>query len=138
MAVDQHGDAETARGALHQRAQRRVIGLVKALDAPQAFVEGEALGVDLARIGDDARYRAEPGGDAQRTGVGEMRQRAVEEPGIEFVGLAIEIEIGAGKARAQQGRADRDGRREEIVDIGVLRAAQGGRVERRRGRKRAG
>ncbi len=51
--------------------------------------------------------------------------------GVELVGLAVDVEIGPREGRLHQRRAEADDGGVEPVDEGVLRAAQGHRVEPR-------
>ena len=129
MAVDQKRPAELPVGALDQRFEPGVIRAVQRRDPRQPFVDRQQLFVDRLRIADHARNRAQPDGDAQRPGVGEIGQRTLEDLRIEFVGLAIDVEIGARKHGPHQRRAQSDARQEQFVDEGVLRTAQGQRVE---------
>ncbi len=85
--------------------------------------------VDRLRVADHSRNRAEADGDPQRAGVGVIGQRTVENLRVEFVGLAIDVEIGARKQSPQQRRAEPDAGQEQFVDEGVLGAPEGQRVE---------
>ncbi len=67
--------------------------------------------------------------------VDEVGQRILEHRGIELERLAVGIEIGAGEARFEHGRAERRRRAENLVDIAVFRAAQAERIEARGGQQ---
>ena len=129
MAVEQHREPEPSARALDQGLQLRMIGPVQRLDPTKAVRDRDRLFVDRLGVADHAGNRAEPDRDPQRAGVGELGQAAVENLRVEFVGLAVHIEIGARKERAQQRRAKRDAGQEQFVDEGVLRAAQRQRIE---------
>ena len=97
----------------------------------RASSAGRRLAIDLLPVGDDARDRAEAAGDAHGAGVGEGRQTPLEHARVELVGLAVDVEIGPGKARRHQGSAEPDDAPEQGVHMGVLRAAKAQRVEPR-------
>ena len=50
MAIDEQIAAEHALGLLDQPAQRLVVGLIEALDAPFGFGEAQLLGVDFSPL----------------------------------------------------------------------------------------
>ena len=106
MAVDQQGRAEPPSRAGDQRLQGGVIGLVESLDAPQSLGRLEFARINLVRVGDDPAGSSESRRDAERSRVGEIWKRVLEHARIEFVGLAVQIEIGARKSGAQHRRAD--------------------------------
>ena len=87
--------------------------------------------VDLLAVGDDAGNGAEPAGNPHRLRVGEIGQRLDEQLWVELVGLAVNVEIGAGKAGRDQRCALGRDRHEQLVDEAVLRLAQGVRIEPR-------
>ena len=129
VAVDQHGGAEIAVHAGQQAPQRAVIGLVEPLDAAQRIVDRDALVVDLLRVADHARDRAEPARDPHRAGIGERGQAAVEHARVELVGLAVHVDIAAREMRPHQRVAARHHAGDQVVDEAVLRAAQGREIE---------
>src|SRR6195952_4730655 len=97
MAVHQDYRPERLMRLVDQPPQRTVIRLVQRLDAAQRVVDAEALAIDLLAVADDARNGAEPAGDPHRPCVGEAREPSSEHPRVEFVGLAIDVDIGARK-----------------------------------------
>ena len=117
------------RVVLQQLGQRRVERPVQPLDALEGGADRQPLAIDLLGIGDDAGDGAEPAHHARRLGVGELRQPAGEQLGIELVGLAIDVEIGAREACRDQRRAERHDRLEQLVDVAILGLAQGVRIE---------
>jgi len=137
VAVDEEGDAEARLGAGDEAAQRGMVGFVDALDALEPLGHLERPRVDLLGIGDDPRDRAEAAGDAHRAGVDVARQPAGEHPGVELVGLAVDVEIGAREVRPHQRRSLRHDAGEQPVDEGVLGAADGVGVEPRGGEEAA-
>ena len=112
-----------------QAAQRPVVGLVQPLDAPQRVVDRDALVVDFLRVTDHARDRAEPAGDPHRARVGERGQAAVEHARIELVGLAVHVHIAAREMHPHERVPARHDSGDQVVDEGVLRAAQRREIE---------
>ncbi len=129
VAVDQDGHAEPAARLFDQVRQGRVEGAVQPLDALEGHADRHALPVDLLAVGDDAGDGAEAAHDAGGLGVGEVGQAPAEQFRIELIGLPVHVEVGAGKTRRDQGRAERHDRLEQLVDVAILRLAQGVRVE---------
>lgn len=131
VAIDEDRVAELPGGALDEAAQHPVIGLVEPLDARDRLLDGDAAGIDLLPVGDDARHRAEPARHPHRARVGEGRKPPVEHARIELEGLAVHVEEGPREVRAHQRRAEADDAGEEPLDMRVLGAAQRQRVEPR-------
>ena len=105
-------------------ASARVEGPVQPLDALESGADRQSLAVDFLGIGDDAGDGAEAAHHPGRLGIGEGRQPALEQLGIELVGLAIDVEIGARKARGDQRRTQRHDRLEQLIDVAILGLAQ--------------
>ncbi len=101
-----------------------MVGLIKPLDAGERGFECERAAVNLFLVVDDARDGAEPANGAQRLAVDEIRQAAVEKKGVEFVRLAIDVEVGSGKMGVHQHGAMLRRRGQEFLDIGVLGFAE--------------
>ena len=129
MAVDQHGRAEIAVHPREQAPQRAVIGLVQPLDAPERVIDRDALVVDFLRVADHPRDRAEPARDPHRAGIGEGGQAALEHARIELVGLAVDVHVAAREMRPHQRVAALHHAEGELVDEGILGAAQGREIE---------
>ncbi len=129
MTVDEERIAETLQRHLDQLAERAVIGAIETLDARQRVGKAQLAAIDVLPRGDDPRDRAEADLDARRAAVDEVGDGLLEHCGIEFVGLAIDVEIGACEAGAQQRRAERRAGGEELVDETILRTPQRMRVE---------
>ncbi len=111
---------------------------MKGGDSRQSFRDLNPPRVDRLSIADDPWDRPEPGGDPQGAGIGEVGQRPVEHLRIELVGLAVDVEKGAGKVRAQHRRPERDAGQEQVIDESVLGPAQGQWIEPRGGEKGRG
>jgi hypothetical protein len=94
-----------------QPPQGAVVRLVERLDPAQRLVDIEPLAVNLLPVADHARDGAETAGDPHRAGIGKARQPAGEHARIEFVGLAVHVDIGAGEI-------DPHGRKAAIAQIG--------------------
>ena len=109
-----------------------MIRLVKAVDTAECFADRDALIVDLLGVADHAGDGAEAAGDAHRAGIGEGRQPAVEHARVEFVRLAVDIDIAAREVRPHQRMAARHDAGDQFVDKGVLGAAQGRQIKPRR------
>ena len=132
MAIDQDGGAEIALQPHEQPPQRAVIGLIQAVDPPQRFADGNALIVDFLCVADHARHRAEPARYPHRAGIGERRQPAVEHARVEFVGLAIDVDIAAREMRPHHRMTAPDHAFDQFADKTVLGAAQRLQIEPRR------
>ncbi len=79
--------------------------------------------VDIHVLGNNARHRAQSAGNTHGADIGVGWQRAVKHARIEFVGLTIDVEIGARKIRFQDGRADFRCRSKEFIDEMILGTA---------------
>ncbi len=131
MAIDQDGGAEFTVQPHEQAAQRAVIGLIEPVDPAHRFGDRNALIVDFLGVADDARHGAEPAGDPHRAGIGERRQAAVEHARIEFVGLAVDVDIAAREMRPHHRVAAADHAFDQFADEGILGAAQRRQIEPR-------
>src|SRR6202011_633890 len=89
-----HG-SERLMPLVDQPPQRAVIGLVERLDPRQRVVDGKPLTIDLLSVADHARDGAETAGHPHRSRIGEARQAPREHARIEFVGLPVDVDIGA-------------------------------------------
>ena len=110
-----------------------MIGVVDALDAHPGVCQGQPLAVNGFVFRYDAGQRAQTCCDTGRGGVEAVRQRLHKHCGVEFPGLAIDVEIGAGKMGAQQGRAKVGRTGKQLVHKGILRLADGQVVKSRHG-----
>ena len=137
------GDAQEIYGgripvdAGEQAAERAVVGFVKPLDAADCIVHRNAVAVDLLRIADHPRNRAESARHPHRAGVGEGRQAAFEHARIELIGLAVHVHVAAREMRAQQRIAASHRVETEFVDKRILGAAQRRQIQPRRGEEAA-
>ena len=129
VAIDQEGDAETLARLLQQIGKRGVEGPIEPLDALESGADGQSLAIDLLGVGDDAGDGAEPAHHAGRLGVGELGHPAGEELGVELVGLAVDVQIGAREACGDQRRTQGHDGLEQLVDVAVFGFAQGMRIE---------
>ena len=105
MAIHHDHGAERLMRLIDQPPQRAVIGLVQGLDPRQRVVDREPLAIDFLAVADHARDGAETAGDPHRARVGEARQSPCEHPGIELVGLAVDVDIGARKVDPHRRKA---------------------------------
>jgi two-component system, cell cycle response regulator CpdR len=137
VAIDQHRGPELPVQTGKQAAQRPVIGLVEALDAPNGVVHGNALAIDLLRIAYDAGESAQSARNAHRAGIRKGREAAVEHARVKLIGLAIDVHVAAGEMGTQQGKAPPHHAERELVYEAVLRAAQCRNVEPGGGEERA-
>jgi len=110
-------------GPGNQPPQCSVIGLVDALDAIKPFLDRNAPRIDLHVFGDDARDSSETACNAQRIDIRIGRQKPVEHSRIEFIGFTVNVEIGPREVCEQQRRTEQAGRREQFIDVVILRAA---------------
>ena len=105
---------------------------MEAVDTAERFANRDALIVDLLGVADHASDGAEAAGDTHRAGIGEGRQPAVEHARVEFVRLAVDIDIAAREVRPHQRMATPDHAGDQLVDEGVLGTAQGRQIKPRR------
>ena len=138
MAVQQNGKAKTAQRALHQDVQTAMIGLVETIDSGQRFVNWPALPINLLPVADNAGDGAQTARHPQRARIGKARQPAVEHFGIEFIGLAVDIKIGAREMRPQQRRAQGPRACKQCIDMGIFRPPQGQGIQFRGGEEPPG
>ncbi|MNL25085.1 hypothetical protein D3C87_1465530 [compost metagenome] len=103
--------------------------MVDALDAHAGILDRQPIAIDGLVLGDDAGQRAQARRDARRGGVEPVRERLDEHGGVEFPGLAIDVEIGAGKMRPQQGRAQMRRAGKELIDKGIFGLADREMIE---------
>jgi hypothetical protein len=137
VAIDQDRGAEIPVHPREQPAQRPVVRLVKSFDAPDRVVDRDALTVDFLGVADDAGHRPQSSRHAHRTGIGERGEPAFEHARVEFVRLAVDVDIAAGKVRAHQRVSAPHDAQAELVDEAVLGAAQRRDLESRGGQERA-
>ena len=135
MAIDEQTAAEQCFGLFDKPAQRPVIGPVQPFNAAPNLRETKLLRVNLFTAGDDPGDRAETHADARRSGVDEFWQSVGEHAGIELIGLAVDVDIGAREASRQQRGAEARTGREELIDKAVFGPPQRYRVEPRGGKE---
>ena len=97
-----------------------MIGRVDGGHSFRRLGEGELAGVDFLTLADDAGYGAEAGGHPRAPRPGEARQLVLEHPGVQFPRLAVDVDIGAGEARAEHRDAMPRRALDQVVDKGVL------------------
>ncbi len=78
MTVEQDGEPKTGRRPFDEAAQRAVVWRIELGDSLHRLRDRNGIAVDLLRLADDARDRAETAGDAQRPRIDESRQPAFE------------------------------------------------------------
>ena len=132
MAIHQDHGAEPLMRLVDQPAQRAVIRLVQRLDPRQPVIDRQPFAIDLLAVTDHARDGAETAGHPHRAGIGETRQAARKHPGIEFVGLAVDVDIGARKVDRDRRKAALAQIRDQLVHERIFGAAQRGQVDPRR------
>ena len=97
MAIHQDHGSERLMRLVDQPPQRTVIGLVERLDPAQRLVDAKPLAIDFLAVADHARNGAEAAGDPHRARIGKARQAPGEHARIEFIGLPVHVDIGAGE-----------------------------------------
>ncbi|MNL44502.1 hypothetical protein D3C87_1670830 [compost metagenome] len=80
------------------------------------------MGIDVHILGDDTGYRSQAAGNPHGADIGVGRQSAFEHARIKLVGLAIDVEIRAGKIGFQQRRTDVGRSGEQLVNEMIFRA----------------
>ena len=76
-----------------------MIRLVKAVDATHRFSHGDALVINFLGVADHPRHRAQPARNAHGARIGERWQPAIEHPRVQFIRLAIDVDVAARKVR---------------------------------------
>ncbi len=102
------------------------------------FAGRYAAAIDRLAAGRHPRDHAEAGRDAGRAVIERPRQGALEHAGIEFVGFAVGVDVGARKTRRQEGHPEHRSGAEQLVDEGILGAPQRGQRNGGLTRKAAG
>jgi hypothetical protein len=129
MAVDHDHGSERLMGLVDQPPQRAVIGFVERLDPPQRFVDVQPLAIDFLPVADHARDGAEAAGDPHRARVGKTRQPSREHARIEFVGLAVHVDIRAREIDPHHGKATLAQPADQFVHERILGAAQRSQID---------
>src|SRR5947208_10818287 len=132
MAIHHHHRSERLVRLVDQPPQRAVIGFVERLDPRQPVVDRKALAVDLLAVADHARNGAETAGYPHRSRVGEARQPPREHARIEFVRLAVDVDIGARKVDPDHRKTAIAQATDQLVHERILGAAQRGQIDPRR------
>ena len=120
VAVDQDGLTKLRKAFIHKAFQRGMVGVPDVADAVFGLGPWEFAAIDGAATRHDAGDDAKARGDA---GVVGGAVDAFDHRGVEFVGGAVEVEIGARDAGGEQGRAVQGGGGKEAVYEGVFRGA---------------
>jgi len=107
MAIDEDRVTEPLSRALDEPGQGGMKRHVEPVDALERCRERQPGTVDLLPVGNDAGDRAEPADDPDRLRIGEVGERLGEQLGVELIGLAIDVEVGAREARRNQRGAER-------------------------------
>ena len=115
-----------------------MIRLVDGLDASHGFGQRQSPGIDVEPLPHQFRHRAQPARDPGRTDVAEGRHRFREHARVELPWLAVDVEIGAREIRRQHRRAECYGAAEKLLDVAILRPANGVAVEPRHGEEARG
>ncbi len=114
-----------------QPAQRAVVRLVERLDPRQRVVDGKTLAIDLLSVSDDAGNGAETAGHPHRSRVGKTRQSSGKHPRIEFVGLPVDVDIGAREVDPDHRKTALTQAADQLVHERILGAAQRGKFDPR-------
>ena len=120
MAVDQQNLSGLREHGVGEGGEGAVVGNVDLLDAPARVGEIQPAAVDVLALGDDAGNGAEAACHARRTGVGIARQVAREHARVEFIGLAVEIDVAPRRQGPQHGRAVVHAGEEKLVHEAIL------------------
>ncbi len=132
MAIHYDHGSERLMRLVDQPPQRAVIGLVERLYPCKGVVDRKALAIDFLAVTDHARDGAEPTSHPHRSRIGEARQAPRKHARIEFVGLAVNIDIGAGKVDRHGGKSAIAQAGDQLVHERILGAAQRRKIDPRR------
>ncbi len=102
-----------------------MVGHIDLFDAAAGFGEFNPPAVDVLAFRNDPRDGAKAPGHPRGAGVGIARKLAREHARVEFIGLAVEVDIAPRHERPQHRGAMGDAGQEELVDETVLGAPQG-------------
>src|SRR5579883_1763573 len=106
VAIEQQIAAVQGFGFRGQPAERQMIGMIEFVNAPLRLGKAQFAGIDFLAAGDDAGDRPEPDAHTRGGRVDKIRQRVGKHRRVEFIGFAVDVEIGARKPRRQQRRAE--------------------------------
>ena len=112
-----------------------MIRLVKPLDTVERIDRRDTAAIDVQIFGNDAGHRAKPARDAHGPGIGMRRQRPIEHARIEFIWLAVDVDIGSREMRHQKRRTNRRRTGVKLIDEMIFRAPDRMGVKFRLGEK---
>ena len=125
MTIHHHGNTELLDGFSGQFRQRRVIRAIKPRKPELRFARRKLAGVDFRAIAHDAGNDAKAGGDAGAGRVDGDIEGRVEHAAVEFATCSVDVAIGAGEFRRDQGRSQTGDAGKQFIDESVFGAAQG-------------
>ncbi len=94
-------------------------------------LDRKPLAIDLLAVGNDAGNGAEAAHHTHGLRIGVIGQRIGEQVRVEFVGLAVDVEVSPRKAGRDHGHAQPGCACEQVVDEAILGFAQRQRIEAR-------
>lgn len=106
-----------------------MIGAVKLLQPQIGLAALQLAAIDLGAVAHDPRDHAQAGRNARAGRIDRHAQSAVEHAGIQFGTAAVHIQKSAGKLSRQKRRAQADHAGKQVVNKGILGAAQGGGIQ---------
>ena len=129
MTIDQQASAEPFPSRAYQVSEFKVVGQVTSLNPPTRLGKAKCCFVNFVAVSDDTGNGSEPGGNARRLSSHMVWQLIGKHLCVEFIRLAVDIDIGAREMGPQQRRAKLRRSSKDLVDEGVLGAPQRGPVE---------
>src|SRR5690606_10602295 len=95
MTINQNADAELFMGMRNQPPERRMVGLIDCINSGQSFLDAKAVPINLHIYCDYPWNGTKTTCNSHRANIGKRRQRSIEHLRIEFIRLAVDVEIGS-------------------------------------------
>ena len=117
MAINQNGLPEHQMRLIQLPLQRRVIGLPVILDPVLCFGHAQLARIDRLPIGHNARNDTQPRG---HTRIMPLPRHTFDQCWVQFIGAAVQIDIGAWCPRLDQRRSMERRAVKQLIDKRIL------------------